>query len=360
MKRRTFLQSVALGASVVGQGVCRPETTSAGDQQADVAGMPRRVLGRTGVQVSIIAYPGFALREGTQEECTTSLAKALEQGVNFFDVAPAYADGTCEQRMGEGFSRIGGYRRDQIVLACKTNKRTKGEAQQELEQSLRRLKTDYFDLYQLHCLIKPDDDVDRAFAADGVMEVVLKAREEGKIRHIGFSAHTTVAALAALQKFPFDTVMFPINYVEMFTFGFGRQVLDLAVEQGAAVLAIKPMSGGDWPEEFQGSGASKRPRNWWYRTLESPVDIDLALRFTLSQKGVVAGIPPAWLELADRAIQVGKNYRPLTEDDTEKLRAMAAASISVFQPRQQIARHGWRDMRRFDGPHEGCPGRMTS
>jgi len=357
MKRRSFLKSVAVtaGAGAVAQSVHGRETATATETDIVVDGMPRRMLGRTGERVSIIGYPGFALRTGTQEEGTASLRNALQNGVNYFDVAPAYARGVCEERMGIGLTSIKEYKRDSIFLACKTKMRDAKGAQVELDRSLKRLKTDHFDLYQLHCLIKPDDDVEAAFAPGGVMETVFKAQKQGKIRFIGFSAHTTKAALAALNKFHFDTVMFPINFVEMFTFGFGKQVLDLAARQGAGVLAIKTISGGDWPQEFKGKNRAKRPRDWWYRALEKQEDIDLAVRFTVSQKAVVAGIPPAWMDLAAKTIAAGKRYRPVTDAEMETLRQMASTRLSVFQSRQQVARHDWDDMHRFDGPHEHCP-----
>ena len=325
MKRRSFLKTVAVSAGVVGQGVCTAQPPAVEAKPAGkVHGMPRRVLGRTGRRVSIVGYPGFALRrekEDTQEACTASIAGALEKGINYYDVAPAYAKTLCEKRMGQAFAEIDGFRRAEIFLACKTKMRTAEGAREELERSLKLLRTDYFDLYQLHCLEYPDKDVDRAFASDGAMKTILEARKEGKIRHIGFSAHTTSAALAALHKFPFDTVMFPINFVEMMKIGYGKKVLELAHQQGAAVLAIKPMSAGAWPPEIK---RKERHRAWWYRTLEDQDEINLAMRWTLCQKSVVAGIPPAWLELAARGFAAGGNFRPIDDADVERLRTMAA------------------------------------
>lgn len=361
MKRRSFLTTVAVGASA-SVGASHPDRSLA-QQQLDVAtrppevvaGMPRRVLGRTGQRISIIGYAGFALREQerTQAECTESLRKALEHGINYFDVAPAYADGLCEERMGQGFAEITDFRRDAIFLACKTNKRTKAAAQEELDRSLKRLKTDYFDLYQLHCLIKPEEDVEAAFGKDGAMETLIKAQEQGKVRHLGFSAHTTKAALAAMGKFRFDSVMFPINYVEYYLFGFGKKVLELADQQGAGVLAIKPMSAGDWPAD---TPWDKRPRKWWYRTCEEQEDINRALRFTLSQKSVVSGLPPAWLDLAEKAWEAGRSFRPLDDADGEKLREMALQVGAVFQSGELTSRDGWPHPHSRKGPHEGCPG----
>src|SRR5207302_7576249 len=146
--------------------------------------------------------------------------------------------------------------RSQYFLACKTKKRDREGARLELERSLKRLKTDYLDLYQLHHLVQPSA-VKQALGPDGAMETILKAREEGKIKYIGFSAHTTKGALEALNGFKFDTIMFPINFVEYYTRGFGKDVLAKANEQGAGVLAIKPLSWGTWPKE------GTRNREWW-------------------------------------------------------------------------------------------------
>ena len=122
------------------------------------------------------------------------------------------------------------------------------------------------------------------------------------------------------------------------------------------VLAIKPMSAGDWPAEMTWD---KRPREWWYQTLEDPQDISLALRFTLSQKGVVAGLPPAWPDLAEKAIDAGKDYQPITESEVAKLRDMAQKVGSVFQSGELASRATWHELYGCHGPHEGCPGMMS-
>ena len=286
-----------------------------------VHGIARRTLGRTGAKVSIVGYPGFALQHEDQEACTASLRRAFDHGINYFDVAPAYANGLCENRMGVG---LRGVPRDQYFLACKTKMRDKKGARDELDRSLKRLQTNHFDLYQLHCLINPED-VMEAFAPGGAMETILEAQKQGKIKHIGFSAHTTRAALLALQQFKFDTVMFPINFVEYYTIGYGKAVLAEAKTQGAAVVAIKSLSYGRWPSD------AKRTRKWWYRTLEEPEMINLGLRFTLSQEPVVTAIPPAWQDLTDKAIEEVKTYRQATEQDRGRCRKLASNCQSVFQ-----------------------------
>jgi len=331
MKRRTFLRAVggvtgglALGTDVL-LSAERPEPSLSGET---ASGLPRRLLGRTGQKVSTVGFPGLSLVHYDQKRCDEGIRKAFEQGLNYFDVAPAYGNGEAETKMGIG---LVGLDRSRYFLACKTKKRDKEEARQELEQSLKLLKTDHFDLYQMHHLVKPED-VKRALGAGGAIETFLKAKEEGKIKFIGFSAHTTKAAVEALKGFAFDSVMFPINFVEFYLRGFGKEVLALAAQRGAAVLAIKPMSRGAWPE------GAERIRNWWYRSVEEEKEVNLAMRFTLSQPGVVAGIPPSFLDLLDKAIQAARSYRPPTASELDELKQIAKTCTSLFQKEEaQVA-----------------------
>jgi predicted aldo/keto reductase-like oxidoreductase len=330
-----------------GAGVLQDSRANADQDVELVQGVARRTLGRTGAKVSLVGYPGFALQHEDQQACTSSLRRAFDNGINYFDVAPAYANGLCENRMGIGLQ---GLPRDQYFLSCKTKLRDKKGALEELDRSLMRLKTDHFDLYQLHCLIKPEE-VTEAFAPGGAMETILEAQKQGKIKHIGFSAHTTRAALHALKRFKFDTVMFPINFVEYFTIGYGKAVLAEAKTQGAAVVAIKGMSYGRWPKDVE------RTRKWWYRTLEDPEMINLGLRFTLSQQPVVTAIPPAWLDLTDRAIEEIKTYRKATEQDLARCRKLAADCQSVFQSVEESTTNkvSRREPHSADNPHELPP-----
>jgi aryl-alcohol dehydrogenase-like predicted oxidoreductase len=296
--------------------------------------------------VSVVAFPGLSLTHHEQEESTAGVHKAFERGINYFDVAPAYGkDGKCEIQLGVALQ---GIKRDDYFLACKTKMRDKEGAQQELDRSLKRLKTDHFDLYQLHCLIRPEEDVMAALGPGGAMETILKAKEQGKIRAIGFSAHTTKAALAALENFPFDTAMFPISFVEYFTIGFGKPVLKLAAEQGVAVLAMKAMCRGLWPQDME------RTRKWWYRSVEEKDEVDLAWRFVLSQEPVAAGIPPSFLDLVDKAIDAARDFRPITEEELDKARAIAATCESLFQREEaKVAHHEAHEGPVYpDCPHE--------
>ncbi|MBI5395078.1 MAG: aldo/keto reductase [Verrucomicrobia bacterium] len=326
MKRRSFLKVMGGVASGAALGI-RPVLVSEAEAAGAATGeMPKRVLGRTGFKVSVVGFSSFGLMHYDQERCTADVHKAFERGLNYYDVAPAYDKGNCETKLGIALQ---GLDRSRYFLACKTKMRDAAGCREELERSLQRLKTDHFDVYQMHHLVKLED-VKTALGPGGALEAMLKAKKEGKIRAIGFSAHTTKAALEALRGFAFDTVMFPVNYVEYYTRGFAKDVLALAKTRGAAVLSIKTINSGAWPKD------AERTRKWWYRPLEQQDDINLAYRWTLSLPGVVMGFPPAWMDLQERAITAGLAYRPATKSDDQKLQEMAKDCGSIFKREEDL------------------------
>jgi predicted aldo/keto reductase-like oxidoreductase len=154
-----------------------------------------------------------------------------------------------------------------------------------------------------------------------------------------------------MSGFRFDTVMFPISFVDYYAMGFGEPVLDLAHQQGAAVLAIKALSMGAW------SRGAERARQWWYRTTETQEEVSLAMRFVLSRNGVVAGVPPSFLDLLDKAIDAAYSYQPITAAETRKVQQMAATCNPLFRQEEQRVARGRRLDRPVypDSPHECCP-----
>jgi hypothetical protein len=149
--------------------------------------------------------------------------------------------------------------------------------------------------------------------------------------------------------------MFPINFVEYYLRDFGREVLELAHEKSAAVLAIKPMSRGAWPEGM------KRTRKWWYRSVEEEEEVNLAMRFTLSREGVVAGIPPSFLDLLEKAIQSARVYRTPTDSELARLKTMAKSCQSIFAREEAlVASRGPCQTPIYpDSPHECCCGHVV-
>ena len=194
--------------------------------------LPKRPLGKTGEMLSVIGLGGVSVKNEPQAVVDRLVAESVDAGVNYFDVAPHYGD--AEVLMG---SSLKPYRKD-IYLACKTMLRDRAGAEKELARSLKRLKTDYFDLYQLHYL-NSKIDIDTVFGPGGAMETLVQAKKDGRVRHLGFSAHTVEAALAAMDNFDFDTIMFPFNVVSWYELGFGPQVIDVATEKGMGIMAIK-------------------------------------------------------------------------------------------------------------------------
>ena len=324
MKRRTFLKTVGATAGGLALGF-RPAFADPAAPERELishpSGLPRRMLGRTGRKVSIVGYPGLALSKVGQPAATAALRAAFDKGINYFDVAPAYGDAEIKMGAAMADAKIP---RDEIFLACKTKERDAAGAKAELERSLARLKTDHFDLYQLH-VMATKSDVEEAFGSRGAMETLVKAREAGKVRALGFSAHTKEAALELLRRFKFDTVMYPVNFIEHYTNKFDPEVLELARKNGAAVLAIKAISGGNWKR-----GETRTRPGWWYKPLEDQADISKAIRFSLSLDPVVAVLPTSFTDLAEKSIVAGKNFRPATAADLEEMRGLAEKYSPLF------------------------------
>jgi aryl-alcohol dehydrogenase-like predicted oxidoreductase len=281
--------------------------------------MERRAYGKTGVELSILAFGGILVTDTTSEEASNNVAEAIDRGINYFDVAPTY--GNAEECLGPALSP---YRND-VFLACKTTRRDSAGAREELERSLRRLQTDHFDLYQLHA-ITTDEDVEQAFGAGGAMETFLAARDQGKVRFLGFSAHSVKAALSAMERFDFDSLLFPLNYVTCEVAGFGPQVMDAAQRKGVARLALKAMARGPWRE---GDPARSEYPKAWYEPLADRSEAEMALRYTLSLP-ITAAVPPGDMRLFRMALDIADNFRPLSDLELAAARAKAAQETPLF------------------------------
>jgi predicted aldo/keto reductase-like oxidoreductase len=279
--------------------------------------MERRELGKTGERLSIVGFGGIVAAKVTQKEADYYVGEAIDKGINYFDVAPTYYD--AEDRMGPAIEG----KRQNIFLACKTEDRTKAGARSLLEQSLRKLKTDYFDLYQMHA-VTTLEDVEKIFGIDGAMETFLKAKQEGLIKHIGFSAHSEEVALALMDKFDFESVLFPINWVNIFNSNFGPKVIEKAKGKGMGILALKGMAKTSLSE----GKVNKYPKGW-YEAIDDKELASVAYRFTLSQT-ITAAIPPGDIEHLRWAIEAAKDFKPVTAEEIEYLKKNASGLKSLF------------------------------
>ncbi len=284
-------------------------------------GLPLRPYGKSGDSLSLIGMGGIVVMNAEPKQAARVVAEAVERGVNYFDVAPSYGD--AEEKLGPALEP---YRKG-VFLACKTAERTREGARKEFEQSLKRLRTDYFDLYQLHGITDVEKDVDTAFAKGGAMEVFIEAKKAGKIRHIGFSAHSEEAALAAMERFQFDSLLFPFNFATYMKGHFGPRVIEQAKEQGMSCLALKAMARQQWSE---GHPLKEKYPKAWYEPLTDRRQIELALRFTLSLP-ITAALPPGDESLFRLALEIGKDFRPITAEETQELKRLAGDLNVIFQ-----------------------------
>lgn len=279
--------------------------------------LPKRLLGKTGEKLSIIGFGGIMLNDNPQQFANELVAKAYELGVNYFDVAPKY--GNAEEKLGPALKPY----RNNCFLACKTKERSAEGATKDLENSLKQLQTDHFDLYQLHELSSVRE-VETAFGPGGAMESVVKARQEGKIRFVGFSAHSVDAAMLAMNNFNFDSILFPINFACWNAGNFGPQVYAEAEKRGMGILALKSMA-----LKRMNEGEELLFKNVWYRPIADEEIMKLALKYTLS-KNVTAAIPPGQYTLFLKALEFIGDFNPITEKETNQLLALAKETKPVF------------------------------
>ncbi len=283
--------------------------------------IPRRHY-KDDVYLSAVGFGGIVVMNAEQDDANQVVAEAVEMGVNYFDVAPSYGD--AQARLGPALEP---FRKD-VFLACKSHLRSAEETRRLMDESLSLLKTDYFDLYQLHGIVDVETDVETAFGPGGAWEPIIEAKEAGVIKYLGFSAHTVEACLAALDHYPFDSILFPVNFASFYEGGFGPEALAQAKAHGAKVLALKSLARQKWTE-----GHPKREQysKCWYEPIDDPELAWLAMRFTLSQD-VVAMLPPGEESLWRLAMeQVPRGLDPLSEGELEQLKSRAAHSDPIFR-----------------------------
>lgn len=223
--RRSFIGS-ALAASAAGQG-----------------SIPMRPFGKTGLQVSALGIGGYHL--GSAPDLATAkriVDEAIDAGINFFDNCWDYHDGKSEEWMGEALRG----KRDRAVLMTKvcTHGRKKDVAMQMLEQSLRRLQTDHLDVWQIHEVIY-ENDPDLIFAPGGVIEALVQARKDGKVRFVGFTGHKdpSIHLKMLSHNFPFDSVQMPLNCFDATFRSFEQRVLPELTRRGIAPIGMKSLGG---------------------------------------------------------------------------------------------------------------------
>jgi uncharacterized protein len=265
--------------------------------------IPKRAMGSTGLQVSILGMGGYHLGTASGQDLVNNMvAKALDHGINFFDNAWEYHNGASEERVGIALKG----KRDQAIVMTKvcTHGRKKDVAMRMLEESLTRLQTDHLDVWQVHEVIYYNDP-ELAYDVDGVLEALTLARQQGKVRFVGFTGHKNPSIhLDMLHRgFHFDTVQMPINPFDPSFRSFEKNVIPVAVQKGMAVFSMKSMSG---------SGESI------VRGALTPTE---ALSYAMSVPGVsttISGMDS--MEVLDQNLEILRNFQPLGEKQMATLR----------------------------------------
>jgi aryl-alcohol dehydrogenase-like predicted oxidoreductase len=314
MERRDFIKQAAITAAAVAS--VNSIHASAKTPSNPIA---RRTLGKTGEQLSIIGFGGIVVMDETTGEASNIVAEAVDRGINYFDIAPSY--GNAQERLGPALAP---YRKN-CFLACKTEGRMKDDSRKQLEESLRLLKTDHVDLYQFHALTKMAE-LDKVLGPGGAMETMEATKKEGKIRYIGFSVHSAETAVAAMDRYNFDTILFPLNWVLVTQAGFGPQILKKAQEKNMGILCLKSMAKTVWPAEEKQQHPEPK---CWYQPAGFPQEASMGLRWTLGHP-ITSAIPPGDEKYFRLAMDVAQNYKPLERHEEQALRSGGRGVEPIF------------------------------
>jgi predicted aldo/keto reductase-like oxidoreductase len=321
MDRRDFLKKGTAAAAGLAASNEVLEPLAKADQIArNQKPIPRRKLGKTREELSIVGFAGIVVMDNSQSFANNIVAEAVDRGINYFDVAPTYGD--AQARLGPALEP---YRKN-VFLACKEEDWTKDGCAKLLDESLRLLRTDHVDLYQFHALSKMTD-LEQIFGPNGAMETFEAARKAGKLRFIGFSAHSVEVALAAMDRYNFDTILFPINFVLFSQANFGPQVIERAQKKGMGIMALKGMAKTTWPESVK----KDHPHNkCWYQPADFPHQAALSYRWTLSRP-ITAAIPPGDERYFRLGMDIGQQFKPVTKKEERKLLASASGVNPIFR-----------------------------
>ncbi len=272
--------------------------------------METRRFGRTGHMSTVAIFGAAALSQVTQEEADKAMEQVIEAGVNHIDVAPSY--GEAELRIGPWMPR----ERGRFFLGCKTTERTKEGAWKEMQGSLKRLQTETFDLYQCHA-ITTMEELDAVTMKGGALEAFVEAREQGLTRYLGITGHGVNAPqiyLEALRRFDFDSILFPLNFVQMANPEYGRYAEELIAEckaKDVGTMIIKAITKAPW-------GERQHTATTWYEPFDKMDEIQKGVNFALSYD--VTGLCTAGdTRLLPLFLQACENFTRLRQDEIEEM-----------------------------------------
>jgi aryl-alcohol dehydrogenase-like predicted oxidoreductase len=278
-----------------------------------------RRLGRTGHRSSVAILGGAAFWDSAPEVAASAFDDALAAGVNHLDVAPQY--GRAQEVLGPSIPAV----RDRLFVACKTLRHNREGVRAQLEESLRLLNCDHFDLYQLHAVT----DLEELDARTGAVEAIMAARDEGLCRWVGITGHNLTAPAAhleALRRYDLDTVMFPVNpqlWSDTAYRNDAEALLAHAAEHDVGVMAIKAAAARPWAGRPQSSAT-------WYEPYTADEEVARGVDFALSTPGVQAFCTPGDLSVLPTAVRAAGAHRPMDAGQREAAVASVAHEPSIF------------------------------
>jgi len=283
--------------------------------------MQTRRFGRTGHQSTVAIFGTAAFWEINQAEADKTMELVIQAGVNHIDVAPSY--GQAEERLGPWLKREG----ERLFVGCKTMERTKDGAAAELRRSLAKLQTDHFDLYQIHAITSMEE-LDAVTRSGGALEAAQEARQAGLTRFIGITGHgvdSPAIFLEALRRFDFDSILFPINFVQYANPVYRQNAEELLRQcrsKDVGTMIIKSIARGPW-------GERAHTHTTWYQPFDAADDIQQAINFVLSQD--VTGICTAGdTSVLPLVLEACEHFEPMDESAQEALTASAGRYEPLF------------------------------
>jgi predicted aldo/keto reductase-like oxidoreductase len=286
MQRRTFVGGVLAGLSAPGR---RARAAKAGD-------IPKRVFGKTGEKLTIVGQAGGRFPLIRFEEAAAVVRRAVELGINYFDTARAYWDGRAEEVYGAVLPPF----RKQVFITTKTVGRTRKEAEEDLNKSLRALKTDYIDLWQIHS-VSQMEDVEKIFAPGGAIEAFEAAKKAGKCRFIGFTGHHDPHVhLEMLRRYDgYDTILMPLHIADPSYLSFEELVLPEAVKRGLGIQAMKSTANAKLLQSFS---------------------IRQCLEYVLSLPVHCVTLGATTAGQIEDDVRIAQQFRPLSETEMSEMR----------------------------------------
>lgn len=303
MTRRDFIQKTAQTAVAVGILSSIEPVISAESE------IQKRLLGNTKYKATILGLGGaYLTKEMTKEDAVSIVNKVIDSGINYIDTAANYGDGLSEEYIGEVMKT----RRKEVFLATKTNLRGKDESSEQINTSLRKLQTDCLDLIQLH-YVNTEEELKKVIAKNGSLSAVVEAKKAGKAWFIGITAHNWPLLAAALEVYPFDTVLLPLSALDYSFYEFSTIILPVIKKHNIGVIGMKSLGGG---------------------ILKDYLSIKECLTYSLSMPATVTIVGMKSVAEVEGNIAIARSFVSMKPEELDSMHAKVESSVPADK-------HGW-------------------